>query len=603
MCGIYGVVKREGYISKSLADKINECFLSEMGHRGPDSEGCFLSEDKKVLLGHLRLSIIDISGGVQPMFDSEGSIALVFNGEIYNHNDLRSSSNYQYKTKSDTEVIISEFLRRGESFCNNLNGMYGLALFDSLEGAIHLAVDPLGIKSVYVYKSEGLVVFSSELLALSKCLKELFSVELIPNKEAMLDYLYHGMFIGESTGIKQITKLLPGTILTLRSDSVHLVEHSIEYKSDIDTTKPLDIYIRSAIERQVMSDVPICLFLSGGIDSTLLAVNLVRLGYNIKCFTFSFEGNDGIDESSYALQVADQLGLDCEVVSINKSELNNYFMKAIDFSDEPICDFALIPLLKLAEQASFEHKVCIVGDGGDELFYGYTHHRYWWLKVLMSATSKWNIHIHRLFNKLSYRLERNKHPIGRKLSLLLKMCNPFTISYGPFSNCEWLLSNDVKRHRLRNLTDLLNCERENSLNRKLLQKTDRITMRSSMEARVPLLDLDLLAKASTFKMRDCLNFNVGKTPLRKLLSVSGILNKDLVERKKQGFRTPSQDWLKGDLGREIESIVRNSQNIQDLITRDSIDKLFSEHYGEIRDNSQRILALFSLAMFWKKISS
>jgi len=602
MCGIYGMLHKKRKIRENEIEILNNSFKKNMGHRGPDDSGHFVSTDRRLILGHLRLSIIDIENGKQPMYGSDGRNVAVFNGEIYNFRDLRASSNYKFNTISDTETILAEYEKNSRDVFDNLNGMYGIALYDENLNTLFLAVDPVGVKSIYVFENEDYIVFSSELVPLCIYVEEGLSLPNEADMNATLDFLYHGVFLNETTPVKGINKILPGKVLTYCLNNSIKSEYEIKYKSRISSRSTLSSLISSATERQLISDVPVCLFLSGGIDSSLLAAELSSQNRKIKCFTFSFIEDSSIDESIFAKTLSNELDLDCEVVQMNSTELFDCFISAVEKMDEPISDFALIPLMKLSKVAGKNFKVCILGDGGDELFFGYTHHRFWKFKVFLAKRFLESIRLPLFIEILSYKFEHSKIKILRKMALLARNSTPYSSSYGPFSNCTSLLKLKVtERKLLRNYEELKKWERVNSLNRKLLQKTDRITMSQGLEARVPLLDLDLVEFSERFGINNCLLKRQGKAPLRKLLSEK--VSSKITSRKKQGFRTPASKWLRGSLGDHVYDTISSCENISIFVDKNVITRLFDEHKSDVKDHSSRILTLYTLSTFWNKIKA
>lgn len=599
MCGIYGVLSKKKQLAKGSIENINRLFQQHMGHRGPDDTGYYSCSDNRLLLGHLRLSIIDIDNGKQPMHSPDGNV-VVFNGEIYNFLDLKDRSDYPFSTSSDTEIILSEYSNQGSLFCNYLNGMYGIALYDSTLNLLKLAVDPLGIKSIYYFENEEYLVFSSELVPLCKVLQEALSISLEPDENSTLEYLYHGMFLSEKTPVQGVKKILPGNILTFNFDDNFSCLEKIKFQMTISRENELTDVVTFAVQRQLIADVPLCLFLSGGIDSSLLAVALARKSVDIKCYSFAFDESE-VNESEHAKTLANELGLECELVYMKPSELVDAFKDGVYNMDEPISDFATIPLVKLAQKASKEYKICLLGDGGDELFYGYTHHRFWSNKIIFASKFAKFLNAPRFLDYFSYKFENSKIGFLKKMALLAKLSTPFSSSYGPFSNCSFLLKRNIENQVfLASYDSLLNWERINSLSRKLLQKTDRITMREGLEARVPLLDLELLSYSKRYRRKDCIKKGKGKQPLRALLE--SFFPSETVYRKKQGFRTPAAEWLKGSLGRGIYKTLLECKVIELVISKENIGLLFDDHESNKKDNSSRILSLYALAVFWNKLN-
>ncbi|MCG7562504.1 MULTISPECIES: asparagine synthase (glutamine-hydrolyzing) [Pseudoalteromonas] len=595
MCGIFGLYSKSSSISQATEEKVSEHFFQALHHRGPDSNGLFISSDRKSLLGHLRLSIVDVESGIQPM-KSDISDTIVFNGEIYNHNELRASHDYNFSNHSDTEVILSGYKVSGEKSFNDLNGMYAFAIHSERDNSLTLAVDPLGIKSLYLYEDDELIIFSSELTALAQYIHAMDPELLEVDDSATYGFLQQGMFLEQTTPFKNIRKLKDGSWIRLSSEKS---QGSIVYNSTFSEKDSLKDVVESSVERQLHADVDVCLFLSGGIDSSLVA-SIVSKTKKIKAFCLAFDEGD-IDESSQAKLVAEDLGIDLEIVKIDPENLESLFEEALLSLDEPISDFATIPLLALSRKASDSYKVCLLGDGGDELFYGYTHHKYWNHKLLSEKLLPKLVFKSGLYSNLVRFFESSKSNFSKKVATFLKLAYPDGISYGPFTHYDnYLKDNLYTQQSLSSVSQLHGFELRNFLSRKLLQKSDRITMAASMEGRVPLLDLELYNFSRMFyNPENCIEKGAGKTPLRELLS--DYISNEVYKNKKQGFRVPLSSWCSSDFGSKVRKHLLSCQFISKFISKESLSNLFKEFDSGNESHSVRIFTLYSYSVFMNNI--
>lgn len=591
MCGIFGFVSKKGTLSDEIIDSTSQWLKDSLAHRGPDGDGVFLSNDKRVLMGHVRLSIIDLDGAKQPMHSSNGDLVVSYNGEIYNYLELRQELEYDYVTSSDTEVIFPAYMKKGSSCSDYFNGMYAYSILDTYRELITFSVDPLAIKSLYIYETSELLVFSSELSSLVKCVLKFNLGELTASLPNISEYLFHGFFIGAGTAFNEISKMQPGEnrVYSLASGKCFLKEtFNTEYKKK-ESSCSLEERLSNSVSRQVRSDVSLTTFLSGGVDSSLVALFLAKLGIQTNVDTVSFDNNPEIDESEKAKLVADQLGMAIRVFDISNENLEDMFRKAILSSDEPICDPAVIPLYFLASKVKGRDKVCLVGDGGDEFFYGYTHHKFWFAKVLLNQLPFFRKQGVDFLSDISYWLEGSKYPLANKAGLAIKLLSPYSISYGPFSNCSKFLNSVPMVHGLsKSISTLAEFERKNSLARKLLQKTDRITMAHSIEARVPLMDLEIVESSpfSSFVK------NLGKRKLKY------ILNRDMTRKneKKQGFRVPLASWLRANKD-EVERLLSESRIMPAVTDYAAVKNIFYEFYSGRDFHAQRIYSIYSLLLW------
>jgi asparagine synthase (glutamine-hydrolysing) len=592
MCGIIGTYR--GNI-ESIKDA-----TSLLSHRGPDDNGVFLDSSSKVALGHQRLSIIDTSSlGHQPMISNDGEVVIVFNGEIYNYQTLREDlekAGNKFLGNSDTEVLLNLYLSEGKKMLTKLNGIFAFAIWDNRSKSFFVARDALGVKPLYYFIDDSIFSFSSEIKALLK---------LIP-KDQELDYESINRYLsflwcpGKGTPLKSVHKLLPGEAIIVIDGKIN--EKWLWYKLPIfrgaqgnlskkDAISGTVDYLRQAVQRQMVSDVPVGAFLSGGLDSSSIVTFAREVNPDIKCFSIQTEGKQDsgfVDDLPYARKVAKHLNVSLEVVNVNSKKMAEDLEFMVTQLDEPLADPASLNVLyisKLAQEQGI--KVLLSGSGGDDLFTGYRRHyaiqleQYWsWLpyKVRLSI------------EELSQRLDTQK-PFQRRINKLFNGAgldsNDRLVNYFRWTSDSLLktLYSDEFHEFLRgsdssapmkefiaplssNISQLdlmLSLEQRFFLADHNLNYTDKMSMAASLEVRVPFLDLDLVDFVSRVPIRYKQSGREGKWVLKK--AMEPYLPKSVIYRPKSGFGVPLRRWMKEDL-REL---------LGDLLSVDSLNKrgLFS----------------------------
>lgn len=592
MCGIIGTYR--GNI-ESIIDA-----TSLLSHRGPDDNGVFLDSSSEVALGHRRLSIIDTSSlGHQPMISNDGEVVIVFNGEIYNYQTLREDlekAGGKFLGNSDTEVLLNLYLLEGKKMLTKLNGIFAFAIWDNRSKSFFVARDALGVKPLYYFIDDSIFSFSSEIKALLK---------LIP-KDQELDYESINRYLsflwcpGKGTPLKSVHKLLPGEAIIVTDGKIN--EKWLWYKLPIflgaqgnlskkDAISGTVNYLRQAVQRQMVSDVPVGAFLSGGLDSSSIVTFAREVNPDIKCFSIQTEGKQDsgfVDDLPYARKVAKHLNVSLEVVNVNSKKMAEDLEFMVTQLDEPLADPASLNVLyisKLAQEQGI--KVLLSGSGGDDLFTGYRRHyaikleQYWsWLpyKVRLSI------------EELSQKLDTQK-PFQRRINKLFNGAglesNDRLINYFRWTSDSLLktLYSDEFHEFLRgsdssapmkefiaplssNISQLdlmLSLEQRFFLADHNLNYTDKMSMAASLEVRVPFLDLDLVDFVSHIPIRYKQSGREGKWVLKK--AMEPYLPKSVIYRPKSGFGVPLRRWMKEDL-REL---------LGDLLSVDSLNKrgLFS----------------------------
>jgi asparagine synthase (glutamine-hydrolysing) len=609
MCGIIGAL---GNFENSV--KANS--LDNITHRGPDSSGIYIKED--LFLGHTRLSIQDLSeNGNQPMFSDDKRYVIIFNGEIYNHLEIRREllTNRDFKSSGDTETVLYAYIQHGVSILEKLNGIFAFAIFDTETSEIIIVRDHFGVKPLYFYKKDDLFLFGSELKSFLP-----FKIDLSFCPEAVFNYISFLWSPGEKTAFKYVKKLLPGTFLKFNIKDIIDIDPVSFYKLNYPSVKSnlteeqlideLENHLLKAVERQLLSDVPVGFFLSGGLDSSLLVAMARRLypQSEMKCFTINVgennASNDGFaDDLYYAEKVASYLNVELNIVNAN-FDIVEMFDKMIWHLDEPQADAAPLNVLKIAGLAQDQGiKVLIGGTAGDDLFSGYRRHQAlniekyikklptFFVRLVQGSVKLLPSHFP-MFRRLK-KVVSNLHetPIKRQLSYF---------SWLPENTVHSLFSTDwkerIKNHdpfkyfyQIGNELD----KDSNDLDRMLfwelktflvdhnLNYTDKLGMAVGVEARVPFLDLDLVEFSQSIPTSMKMRGKETKYLLKKV--AERYLPHDVIYRPKTGFGAPVRKWITSDLQPMIDerlSIDRikargifNPEAVWDLINQNKSGKI------------------------------
>lgn len=619
MCGIAGFVgngSRENL--EKMADYID--------HRGPDARGLFL--DKNVGLAHARLSIIDLTrAGSQPMFNQDKSTAIVFNGEIYNFGSLKKEledSGHLFKGHSDTEVILALYDFYGESCFERLVGMFAIAIFDFKKNKLILTRDRMGEKPLYWSHNKGIFVFASELGAImdSKIVpKEIDLVSL--NKYLLFDYVPT-----PGTILKNVYKLEPGTYLVyekgeIRKHTFWRPAQNLSRLNEREALLRLDEFFGDSISGQLISDAPLGVFLSGGIDSSTIAWYAQKHSKEpIDTFSVGFKDVD-FDESKYAREVALLLGTNHHERIVTPEDALSVINKIPEVFSEPVADASVIPTLLLSEFAQEHVKVSLGGDGGDELFAGYPTFQ---AEQLFRIYNSFPKTIKSICEKIIDCLPRGDGNFGLRFSLKKFISSEQQIS--EHRHGEWLGSfsekqriavtsgalksvvqkenvfEDVDKHKNEYtqadpLNRLLYVYLRSYLMDEVLVKVDRASMHHGLEVRAPMLDYRLTE--FVFSLPYNLKYRRFHTKylLKKLMQ--GRLPSNILQRKKKGFGVPLSRWLKGELRPlcddllDIEYLKR-----QGLFNIDYVSQLKNDHFEGREDNRKQLWNLMVFQMWYNR---
>jgi len=614
VCGFIGI------LSLSRNDKINRRSIKEynriMNHRGPDDEGYYY--DEYLSLGFKRLSIIDIENGHQPLNSLDQRYWIVFNGEIYNHKQLKKELEklgYQFETDSDTEVLLYGFIEWKEEVLHKLRGMFSFLIWDTITQTLFGARDPFGIKPLYFYETENAIVYSSESKVIDRVVEDLKGHSLKIDEIALQHYLSFQYVPEPSTIYCEIKKIEPGTYFRKKlyqeimikpywkpsfAPAVHSKEVLIKEIRDV---------LIDSVAMHMRSDVPVGAFLSGGIDSTATVAIARQINPNLKTFSVGFE-NKGFSEIDVAKESA--LALDVENIHrfITPKEYIEELPKIIWHLDDPLADPAAIPLYFVAKEARKHVTVVLSGEGADELFGGYN--------IYKEPNSL------KMFEYIPDKLKRRlKHlssimPIGmRGKSLIERGCTPLEERY--IGNAKIFEENEKKKiylkhdssvkyssilepyYHLVKLEPLVNqmqfIDMHTWLRGDILVKADKMTMANSIELRVPFLDTEVFKVAS--KIPVSLKISNGTTKYLFREAMRGIVPNHVIDRKKLGFPVPTSQWLKNELYDWAINLIHESQT-EYLFDKFYMMTLLEEHCLNKKDNSRKIWTVLQF-MLWHQV--
>lgn len=659
MCGISGILAFSN--GRSVVETELTALNDAMPHRGPDGTGTWVSEDGRIGLAHRRLAIVDLSNdAAQPMTNADGSIWLSYNGEIYNHAELRKeliAAGYRFRTDhSDSEVLVHGYKAWGvDGLVKRLIGMFAFAIWDVEAKRLTIVRDRVGIKPVYFTKAGGRFIFGSEI-------KALMTDPAVPravNGTAISHYLSFMVSPAPLTMFRGIFKLPAGHIMEIEADGRARARRywdAVPGKSGItDEIKGLsdtaardflsqEILRRfeTAVDRRMMSDVPFGVFLSGGIDSSANVALMSRIANQpVKTFTIGFSDHTHLNELDYAEKVAKHFNTDHHVIRVNGDDMQGYLDDLIVSQDEPISDWVCVPLYfvsKLARDSGVT--VVQVGEGSDEQFAGYDSY----MKYLKLHDRMGNGALRGMLGAMSPLLGafarampgrrsmfEQAYEVSRRINLghelfyggsnafwaihVEKYLNGSALAPDPAdvdTGVEGLSLDGAEAADSGNIIDtlaqqfaqadkkgdplakMIHAEFRMRLPELLLMRVDKITMSTSIEARVPFLDHELVDLSMDIPR----HLKVGEYKTKDLLkqTMRGVIPDEIIDRKKMGFAAPAAEWLRGDFGRQAESTILNSPLTKNGPLRgDEIRTAFDVHRSGKRDNALHLWVLLNLA--------
>lgn len=629
MCGICGFVSKRN-ISEELLEKMN----NTMVHRGPNDAGVqifkTLQSDYNIGLAHRRLSIIDLSEkGHQPMWSSDGKTVIVFNGEIYNFKQLKEElPEYEYKSDTDTEVILAAYQKWGSGFIKKIQGMFGIAIYDINAGILILARDHIGKKPLYYWQKDDEFYFSSEL----KPLMELPWFEKNINKAVLARYMFQLYINAPDTIFENVYKVEPGSTVTIQVgetlrttnekfgdvNSSFVIAYDNQIKSFDEAKAELKELLKESVRKRLVSDVPIGCLLSGGVDSSLVsAVAREVCDGTLKTYTIGFDEKE-YDEAIYAKETAKHLGTNHKELYISKDEMIKQVESISRFYDEPFSDSSQIPSMLVSQLVKNDVTVCLTGDGGDELFGGYTFYD--------------RVRLAEKLDKLgtvAYGVE--KLPlIGAKLANLYpdkvrKIANNWNPETKTQMNPDVLMNNAYRMIRLEKnmqtdcqypwesrysaddwVTKNMLLHLETLLPGDMLCKVDRASMKYSVEMRSPLLDINIVDYSLRIPQKYKYADGVKKFILKEL--TYEYIPKEMLDRPKTGFSVPLAKWMRGPLKAEISAYAEKDFLDRQGIFEPEFANMFVNAYLDnkmgrhLQDpNNERIVWSFYVFQQWYKM--
>lgn len=605
MCGIIGEYSNN---VDNLGDFVSRRDL--LRHRGPDASAVFISEDKKLKLGHQRLSILDLSQMAnQPMKIDD--CVIVYNGEVYNFQALKIEHQLDCKTSSDTEVVLKMFIKYGTEAFAMFDGMFALAIFDKINQRLILARDRIGIKPLYYYHNQEAFFFASEI-------QSLFINKEI-NYNSLAKFIQQNYIYGNETILKNVYKLAPAhfAIYDLSTRKFSLQKYwqaSFEVKySNLQTAeKKLHNILKDSVKQSMISDVPLGVFLSSGNDSSLITALAKEYTAQLDTFTVGFEFSS-FDESKKAAKIARILGTNHHEIFLNKEEIIENIPKILDQFHEPFGDSSAIPVYFMCKFARKTVKVCLSGDGADELFGGYP--LYYLPKIssfyrLLPGKKIIEKIVNQLpssYNKLSFDYKLKRFVRGAKFSLTKAhfyyrmMHNAGVIDQNFLTNVSDDFSEYAKEvENEAALNQLLYIDQRTILEGDYLVKVDRMSMAHHLEVRVPFLNNQVIDLANSLSVDLKIKGFTTKLILKKILE--NYLPKELVYSQKQGFNFPIGAWLKNEL-KDFMHAVLSRENVSKLEFLDSkvIEQMIKDHELGHKDYNRELWGLISLVNYFNKI--
>jgi len=611
VCGICGFISKKNINIKDMVQSII--------HRGPDFQGVY--KDGLIALGHTRLSILDLSENAnQPMISKSGRCVIAYNGEVYNYQALKNELEKEgvtFRTHSDTEVILEGFERWGTLIFEKLNGMFSFSVYDKSSRKMFLVKDRFGIKPLYYTHKSGELIFGSEM-------KAIFASNVVTKKlcyQGFNEYLHYSSTLGEMTFYDGIVKLLPGHYIefSLDDSAFEIKEYALNYNVQ-PSSDPLNVSIdkvrmlvENAVKRQLVSDVPVGVFLSGGIDSTAItAFASKHYSGKLKTFSAGFDFDKGVNELPNARYVAKYFGTDHHEFHIRGDDIPGVLESLNGYFDQPFGDAANIPLYLMSRELKGKQKVILQGDGGDELFAGYHRYRRLHYYSLIKLFAKGMMSVRSLIpkNHPRYKNLRSLYALHQKdrskemayimsqemfdedpvkflshdLQTELKNVNPFKQYqnyYGKFQEMD-----PVQRMLFTDMNIILPDL--------YFEKVDRATMANSLEIRVPMLDNDLALYAMSLPSKYKIKGKETKYLLKK--AFAGIVPDKILYGPKLGFSVPFQYWLKTTMKDYMFDMLHTNMEF----FSDDLVRCMNEHVNNEKDNGYILWKMLNLSIWFNE---
>jgi asparagine synthase (glutamine-hydrolysing) len=624
MCGIAGLYSNSSHPDEVIIKQMNDCLV----HRGPNESGTFV--DGPIGLASRRLSIVGLDSGRQPIFNEDGSIAVVFNGEIYNYEPLRENlqeQGHEFSTDTDTEILVHLYEERGDTFVNELDGMFAFALWDGPHERLVLARDPMGIKPLYLgIEPDDRVAFASELSALFPLDFDFGGLY----RPAIAEYFAFGYIPAPKSAFQNVSKLLPGELVVVSNSEI---DRSRFYTPNIDrvgydlatAASNLRTRVEQAVKERLQADVPLGVFLSGGVDSSIITGVLTDIRDDpVSTFNVGFDESQ-FDETWAAREVASYHNTDHNEYKVSPSDVRSVINEVVPTLGEPFADSSILPTYVVSQKTREDMTVALSGDGADELFSGYSKYR-------GEYYSKYYRVIPRAIRRNVIKPSVNRLPASRgtKTGNAIRQAQKFVRS-GETNTAErqyqWMALAttqsspaikhvDVQDRAVNRIADaqaeavatlpesrqdalavMQMTDTRFALPDGILKKVDSASMLNSLEVRVPFLDTDVFEFAMELPTSKKITPTEQKLVLKR--AFNDVLPEKILQRGKQGFEVPIGEWFKNEFRSEFTETVSESET--DMVDTDFVRELYREHVNGARDHAQFLWAVYVFLRWHKRM--
>ncbi len=629
MCGITGIYAFNMVGRVSMINAANA--TAKLSSRGPDVQDIY--NDQTVALGHRRLSIIDPTPeGNQPMWDLSGRYCIIFNGEIYNYKSLKqelTSEGVKFQSETDTEVLLNLYIKEGKDCLQKVNGFFAFAIYDFQDKSLFIARDRIGIKPLYYLLDNDRLLFASEMKSILE-----YGIDKELDYSALHTYLQLNYIPAPQTIFKSVKKLLPGNYIHITNDGIAVDSYyDIPFNRENYTSnsyetqkKQLESLLENSVQKRLVADVPLGSFLSGGLDSSVVAALAKRHKNDLHTFSIGFKDEKFFDETDYARSVAKKIESEHTVFSLTNADLYKHVNDILDYIDEPFADSSAIAVYILSQETRKHATVALSGDGADELFAGYNKHAAFQRIINGGGATK----AAKALQPLWYLLPKSRsNTLTNKFRQLHRFAKGMRMNsqerywiWAGFASEKQSFSlfsaaskeqldqdsyNSLKQQLLKhipdkeNINDLLYTDSKLVLPNDMLTKVDRMSMANSLEVRVPFLDHEVVEYAFSLPANSKINGNIRKRILHD--TFRNLLPEEIYNRPKKGFEVPLLKWFRNEMQHTIKNELLsdsfvNEQGIFDVKeVRKLKKKLFSSNSGDVH---ARIWGLVVFQHWWKR---
>ncbi len=618
MCGICGFNWQDEKLIRRMTDKIH--------HRGPDSSGVMAFPGMSI--GNARLSIIDLSrNGDQPMVNQQGDLWIVYNGEIYNFGEIKKDlilKGHRFNGHCDTEVVLKSYQEYGPDCLHRFNGMFAIAIWDNKKKELFLARDRIGIKPLYYYFKNGRLIFGSEI----KCILESDHVQKEVNLQSLYYYLGYEFVPAPDTMFKNIYKLRQGHYALFKEGKLKIEKYwdlkfSPEILEEEEAADRVFDVLEKSVKRRLISDVPLGVFLSGGLDSsTVVGFTARNYGKRLKTFSIGYKDKT-FSELPYAKQVSDYFGTEHNVLMIDPISPDD-ISDSLYHLDEPMTDLSSIPFYLISRKAREQVKVCLSGEGGDEIFMGYDRYKaakmdsYYRIfprvfreKIIAPIITRLPDQPQKkgAINMLKRFIEGSLYPLeagAMRWQYFLSSDMAANIFNGSMRQDISFTPFDPIYHFSRSCNSEDPVDKDIYVDTKLtmadsvLMKVDKMSMATSLEVRVPFLDHEVMELATSIPANLKLNRMMTKYIFRKALKKNQFLPDNIIYRGKQGYSLPIKNWLRDELKDYMVDLFNTSPVIKDNFNSVYISQLTEEHISLKHNHNHILWALINVGLWYKR---